>query len=142
MDSAGSLTRAGAVNQRIVTWEGGVPVVRNVPIITEGVVAAVQAAAAAQPYVDPDDALAVEMGLPPSRFSGMTNIEVMIVKRTELAAKTGDDDRIERVLDRLVGKPKTKGEIHAVSETYEQFLERTAKGKAPRDVTPESLEGL
>ena len=132
-----------AVHQRIVTWEGGVPVVKNVPVITESVVAAVQAAAAAQLYVDADDALAAELGLPPSRFSGMTNIEVMLVKRTELAAKTGDDDRIERVLDRLVGKPKTKGEVHSVSETYEQFLERTAKkAPPPRDVTPESLEGL
>lgn len=116
------------VNRRVVTWgPNGTPMVKEIPMLTRAVISEIAMAAASMPYSDPDDDLAIEMGLPPSEFYGMTNLEVMIIKRTRNAALTGDEDKIEKVLDRLIGKPKAISEQHRVTETYEEFLSRTAK---------------
>ena len=115
------------VNRRIVTWDAlGNPVVRDVPMLTRALVSEIAMAAASMPYVDPDDELAISMGLSPSEFYGKTNLEVMLVKRTREAARTGDTDQVEKILDRLVGKPKAVSETHSVTESYEGFLKRTA----------------
>ncbi len=99
-------------------------------------------AAATLPYQDANDELAISMGLPPSRFYGMTNLEVMLIKRQEEAARTGESVEVEHILDRLLGKPKATSEVHTTSETYEQYLARVGQSEAEkrvseaRDVTP------
>lgn len=117
-----------AINRRLVTWDAqGNPVVNNVAVFTRANVSELAMAAASQPYVTPDDELAVALGLPPSEFYGMTNLEVMLVKQARWAATSGETDVIEKVLDRLIGRPKQSIEKHEITETYEQALARVGK---------------
>jgi len=113
--------------RQLIVWEGGVPVVKNVPLLTPGKIKDLHTAAVMQFYSTPDDELAIEMGLPPSRFYGLTLLEVMLIKQAEGAARSGDRDDVEAIRDRLEGKPKTTAEVHSVSETYEQALNRIAR---------------
>jgi hypothetical protein len=115
------------VTRRVTQWENGAPVVRDVPMLTKSQIVDTIAAVVSLPYHDPDDDLRIEMGLPPSRFYGMTNAEAMVTRLVENAARTGDKDEIEKILDRLLGRPKTTAEVHSVSETYEQALNRIAR---------------
>lgn len=109
-------------------WEDGAPIVKHVPLLTPAVIKDVHTAALAELYSSPDDELAIEMGLKPSKYHGRTLLEVMILKRAEHAARNlGDPDVVEKILDRELGKPKTTAEIHSVSETYDQALKRIAK---------------
>jgi hypothetical protein len=140
------------IQRRIVTWgPDGQPIVANAPLFTKTQIADITLAAAAMLYTDPNDELAIAMGLPPSRFHGMTNLEVMLIKRQEYAAATGDPDVIAQIEDRLVGKPKTTNENHTLVETYDQVLARIGKAAAakakPVDVVMDAqivddLEGL
>lgn len=117
-----------AINQRLVTWDAaGNPVVKNVAVFTRANVSELAMAAASQPYVTADDELAVSLGLPPSEFYGMTNLEVMLLKQARWAATSGETAVIEKVLDRLIGRPKTTAETHTITETYEQALTRISK---------------
>jgi hypothetical protein len=109
--------------RQLVTWEGGSPVVKNVPIISAAQVRDLHSAVLARPYSEPGDELRIEMGLKPSRFFGLTLLEVMLIRRAERAAATGE---CEDVLDRELGKPKTTSENYDVKETYEQRLLRIA----------------
>lgn len=118
------------VNSRIVEWQGGVPVVRTLPVLTRAQVSEIAMAAASMPYEEPGDRFALEMGLPVSEFYGRPCVEVMIIKRTRLAAQSGDPDVIETVLDRLIGKPKTTAETLSTTRSYEQYLEEIAHKEA------------
>lgn len=91
----------------------------------------VGAAAVTELYKEPDDDLALELGLPTSEFYGRPLIEVMLVRQARNAARTGDKDEVEAILDRRLGKPKATVESHSTTETYEQYLERI--GKAEED---------
>jgi hypothetical protein len=115
------------VNRRLVTFDptSGVPVLSTGPVFTRAQVSELALAAASQLYVDPNDELAVSLGLPPSRFWGMTNLEVMLIKQAEAAARTGEN--VDAILDRIIGKPKQSIESHKVVETYEGMLQRLAK---------------
>lgn len=118
---------ARSVSQRqLVVWEGGVPIVKNVPLITAVQVKDLHAAALTQLYSEPDDDLKIEMGLPPSRFFGMTLIEVMLIRRAENTARSGNSDDVEKILDRELGKAVARSENHNVNETYDQVLKRIA----------------
>ena len=117
----------GAVSRRLVVFEMGVPVVKEVAIITAPLVKEIQAAALAEPYAEPDDLLAVELGLPPSEFYGRPLIEVMLIKQARRAAATGESDLVEAIRDRMEGKPKTTSENHNISESYEDALKRIAQ---------------
>ena len=123
-----------AVTQRLVVWDkDGNPVVKTQQVFTKTQINELQMAAAAMPYVDPNDELAVAIGLPPSEFYGMTNLEVMLVKQARYAAASGERDYVNDVLDRLQGKPKQSSESHVVTDTYESALARigqTAAAKA------------
>lgn len=123
------------VNRRIVVFDAvsGRPVVQNVPMLTKAQVAEIALAAASQLYVDPNDESALELGLPPSEFYGMTNLEVMLIKQARNAALTGDSDMVEKILDRLIGKPKQTSEI-AKTVTYEGYLTQIAQ--KVMDATP------
>jgi hypothetical protein len=119
---AGSLI---PVNQRIVTWDAqGNPLVRNQQVFTKAQVSEIAMAAASERYVSADDELAVELGIPPSEYYGLTNLEVMLIKQARWAATSGETDVIEKVLDRLIGRPKQTSESHSIVETYEEALKR------------------
>jgi hypothetical protein len=121
-----SSPQPGVTTRQLVVWENGGPVVKNIPLITAAQVKDLHAAALTQLYAEPYDELAIEMGLPPSRFYGMTLIEVMLIKRAENAARTGDCDEVEKILDREMGKAVARSENHNVTETYDQALKRIA----------------
>lgn len=118
------------VTRRITQWENGVPVVRDVPMLTKSQIVDTIAAVVSLPYYDPQDDLAVEMGLKPSRFWGMTNAEAMITRLVESAAKSGDKDEVEKILDRLLGKPKQTSETIKTTLTYEDRLKEIAARRA------------
>lgn len=124
------------IPRRLVVFEGGVPTVREVPLVTAALVKDIQKAALAELYSEPDDELAVELGLPPSEFYGRPLVEVMLIRQARHAAKTGDKDEIEAIRDRLEGKPKTTSENHNISESYEDALARIGKAEAARASAP------
>ena len=134
------------IQQRIVSWDvDGNPVVRSVSVFTKAQVSEIAMAAASLPYVDPNDELAVTLGLPPSEFHGKTNLEVMLIRQARWAAESGDTDVIDKVLDRLVGKPKQSVESHTISETYDQALQRIARAAAaakPVVIDAETVDDL
>lgn len=130
-------TSAPVVQQRLVVFENGMPVVTTQPYIPKAKIQQIALQALSLPYTDDNDELAIEMGLPPSEFYGRPLIEVMLIKRTRAAARTGDDDKIERTLDRAIGKPKTSSENVNLNGSYEDFLKAAAelmKPKGPRPV--------
>lgn len=117
-----------------MVFEGGTPVVKDVPLFTPAVIKNLHTAALAELYSEPDDAFAIEMGLPPSEFYGRPLLEVMAIRRARYAARTGDDDVIERILDRELGKPKTTSENHNINESYADALTRIGDAEAARRV--------
>lgn len=118
------------VTRRVTQWENGLPVVRDVPMLTKSQIVDTIAAVVSLPYFDPEDELRVEMGLKPSRFYGMTNAEAMITRLVDNAARTGDKDEVEKILDRLLGKPKQTSETIKTTLTYEDRLKEIAARRA------------
>lgn len=127
-------TQLAPIPRRLVVFEGGVPVVKEVPLVTAALVKDIQKAALAELYSEPGDELAIEMGLPPSEFYGRPLVEVMLVRQARHAARTGDKDEVEAIRDRLEGKPKTTSENHNITESYEDALARIGKAEDARRV--------
>lgn len=123
---------AAPIPRRLVVFEGGVPTVKEVPLVTPALVKDIQKAALAEIYCEPDDALAIELGLPPSEFYGRPLIEVMLIRQARRAAVSGESDLVEAILDRLMGKPKTTSENHNINESYEDALTRIGKAEEER----------
>lgn len=101
------------------------PTVVTAPMVTKTQVHDALLAAAALPYEGPDK----------DQFKGLTNAEVMVIKKIHKAAVTGECDE---VLDRILGKPKTTAEVTKMEVTYEQFLQEVERRSSPppRDITP------
>ena len=141
IEGGGTDSRA-PLKRRIVVWENGAPVVRDCPTMPAETVEDIRAAVLARPYCDENDEMAIAMGLEPSRFYGLTLAEVMLIRQAENAARSGEKDEVEAIMDRHLGKPKTSSENHNISETYEGALKRIAKAdeasrlRVARDVTP------
>lgn len=110
------------------------PVVKDAPLFTPAVIKDVHTAALAELYSEPDDAFAIEMGLPPSEFYGRTLLEVMAIKRARYAARSGDDDVFERILDRELGKPKTTSENTNVNVSYADALTKIGEAETARKI--------
>ena len=125
---------ASPIPRRIVVFEGGVPVVKDSPLVTPAVIKEIGAAALAELYAEPGDALAVELGLPPSEFYGRPLVEVMLIRQARNAARTGDMAEVEAILDRQLGKPKTTAENHNITESYEDALNRIGAAEDARRV--------
>lgn len=111
------------IQRRIIEWKDGLPVLASVPVLNPGHIRDLYWVTAAQPYVV-DDPLDPEFGL----YDGMTIAEVMVRKQFMSAARSGDKDQIEKVMDRLIGKPKNTSENVNLNLTgnYEEFLKRKA----------------
>lgn len=114
------------VQRRIIEWDAeGNPILAAVPVLTKQHLTSLYFIAAAQPFVC-DDPLDPDFG----KYDGLTCAEVMVRKQIEDAAKSGDVQKIETVMDRLIGKPVNRGENVNVHASYEDFL----KGVAARSV--------
>lgn len=116
------------VQSRIIVWDNGVPRLAVEPVLARHHIQAIYFVAAAQPFacddpLDPDFA----------RYDGMTCAEVMVRKQVEGAARSGDTDEIERVMDRLIGKPLAKSESTHVHATYEEALRAISEKARPVD---------
>ena len=115
------------VQSRIIKWENGVPVLTAEPVLTRTHVQSLYLIAAAQPY-EVTDPLDPDFGL----YDGMTVAEVLVRKQLLAAARSGD---VEQVMDRLIGKPMSRGENVNVNlgGTYEDYLKGlAAKAGAPK----------
>lgn len=123
------------VQQRIIIWnEKGEPVLAAQPVLSKQHLQSIYFVAAAQPYVV-EDPLDPDFGL----YDGCTIAEVMIRKQMIRAAKTGDKDEVEKVMDRLLGKPKWIGESVQVHASYEDVLksiEAKVKGASATPSNP------
>jgi hypothetical protein len=75
------------------------------------------------------------------RFVGKMNAEVAAIKRAEAAAQ-GDDDIYERVLDRVLGKPKQSVETKSMTMTYQDYLDTLPEPPSPEEREAEVLELL
>ena len=117
------------IKRQIVQWENGIPIVKGVPMFTRAQISEIALAAASMPYEDPNDALAIELGLPPSEFYGMTNLEVMFIRQARAAA-AGDSEAREALIDRIAGKPKTTAEVVKTTLTYEDRIKEIAARRA------------
>ena len=128
------------VQRRIVEWDAaGQPVLTAQPVLTRQHIQSLYLVAAAQPYVI-DDPFDPEFGV----YDGMTIAEVLVRKQLMKAAKTGE---AEMVMDRLIGKPMSRGENVNINATYEQYLKALQAKLAgqpapPIDVTPEPDDGV
>lgn len=119
------------ISRRLVVFEGGVPVLKDVPLLTPTLMKDIQRAAMVERYAEPGDELAIELGLPPSEFYGRTLAEVMVIKQARRAAATGESELVEAIRDRLEGKPKTTAENVNHNINYESaLLDIDAKEKA------------
>lgn len=108
------------VQQRLIIWRDGQPVLASEPVLTRGTVQNLYLLGAAQPY-EITDPLDPDFG----KYDGMTIAEVLVRKQLMNAARTGD---AEAVMDRLIGKSMSKSENLNVNVdgSYEGFLKRKA----------------
>ena len=108
------------VQQRLIVWRDGLPVLTSEPVLTRGTVQNLYLLGAAQPY-EVTDPLDPDFG----KYDGMTIAEVLVRKQLMNAARTGD---AEAVMDRLIGKSLSRGENLNVNVdgSYEGFLKRKA----------------
>lgn len=77
-------------------------------------------------------------------YAGMTYGQMMVFKQVRKAAESGEANLIEKVMDRVLGKPKQAMETVTMSLSYEEFMLRSAQEEQQRqqviDITPESME--
>lgn len=108
---------------RFIQWRNNVPVPRYKDPITLNFEQAKEAQVNALllPYTGFPDEETGELTIEP-RFKGLTNFQVMYIRRAEAAA-LGDLKAIAQIEDRLFGKPKQSVESVSMSMTYQQFLE-------------------
>lgn len=108
------------VQQRLIIWRDGLPVLASEPVLTRGTVQNLYLLGAAQPY-EVTDPLDPDFG----KYDGMTIAEVIVRKQLMAAARTGDG---EAIMDRLIGKAMSKSENLNVNVdgSYEGFLKRKA----------------
>ena len=124
-------------HKRMITWDEvtGLPVPTDVPILEKPQVEALALTTLALPYRTPPLAVGAtereiefhkELLEQEKEFVGMNNGEVMMVRMARAAA-SGDLAAADKLLDRVLGKPKQSSEVKTMSISYEQFMENLAK---------------
>ena len=158
----------GIIQKRMIIWgPDGVPRPSAVPALTPQGIGDLAAVALSLPYklkplkVFPPlakDASAVEKGRrqleeeeaqreyeDELEFEGMTNAEVMIIRMARTAA-CGDQAAADKMLDRVLGRPKQSVESKSMTMTYADVLREKAAKAATLDavceVVRDDLEGL
>ena len=119
------------VYQRITKFVDGVPTLVAVPMLTKQNLRDIYLIAASQPYI-------VEDPLDPEfeKYDGMTCAEVMVRKEIEAAARAGNVEVAEKIMDRIIGKPERLEKRLDVTVNYEEWLKVQAGPVI--DVSPSS----
>lgn len=119
------------VYQRITKFIDGVPTLVAVPMLTKQNLRDIYLIAASQPYV-------VEDPMDPEfeKYDGMTCAEVMVRKEIEAAARAGNVEVAEKIMDRIIGKPERLEKRLDVTVNYEEWLKVQAGPVI--DVSPSS----
>lgn len=120
------------VQRRLVAWDPltGEPITKSVPMLPKEQLRDIALAAMSLPYAPGT----LENEIADAEFRGMTNAEVMLIKMTREAAATGDSDLVEKLLDRVLGRPKQSSEVLKVHANYEDYLKSlAAKTPAPAE---------
>lgn len=109
------------VYQRITKFIDGVPTLVAVPMLTKQNLRDIYLIAASQPYV-------VEDPMDPEfeKYDGMTCAEVMVRKEIEAAARAGNVEVAEKIMDRIIGKPERLERRLDVTVNYEEWLKAQA----------------
>lgn len=68
-------------------------------------------------------------------FVGLTNGQVIMLRQVQLAAN-GDGTAVDRLLDRMIGKPEQINKNLNVQGTYKEFMEEVARQEGIIDVEP------
>lgn len=101
-------------------------------------------AAAALPYRGEWDS-ELQTFVMDERFEGLTYGEVMVMRQI-IAAGAGDLGAVEKVMDRLLGKPKQAVETKSMTMSYAEFLEASAAQEAAEngyvDVPAQTLDDI
>lgn len=129
-----NITPKVAYVEPYIVWVDGLPVKKIRTVLAKDDVQELRTNAAAQPYFGDWDPVNQEY-IPDPRYEGMSKIEVAIHKQMDQAAR-GDINALEKIEDRMFGKPKVQVESLQISATLEEFLEKVAvsEGLAPPDV--------
>jgi len=136
-------------HKRMITWDEitGLPVPTDVPILEKPQVEALALTTLALPYSTPPLAVGATEGEiefhkelleQEKEFVGMNNGEVMMVRMARAAA-SGDLSAADKLLDRVLGKPKQSSEVKTLSISYEQFMENLAKQENNRPIADSTV---
>lgn len=122
------------VQQRLIVWRDGQPVLAAEPVLTRGTLQSLYLVAAAQPY-EVTDPLDPDFG----KYDGMTIAEVLVRKQLMNAARSGN---AEEVMDRLIGKALSKSESVNVNlnGNYEVWLKQKAEALKAQVLDAEVVE--
>lgn len=111
--------------ERKLIWENGMPVIRYQNVIKKEAITELTKHALSQPYEGEWDEAEQCYKIDP-RFVGMTKAEVIEHRLVDKAA-SGDILAIEKIKDRLLGKPKQQIESKNLNVTYEDYLNELAR---------------
>ena len=121
-----------------MTIENGVPVKKCRVVMKKEDIQEMKFHAASQMYVGDWDPVAQDY-IVDERYVGMTKLEVAQHKQMDAAAR-GDGQALEKIEDRLMGKPKQQVESVQISATLEDFLARVAEQEGlASNVSPNPL---
>lgn len=68
-------------------------------------------------------------------YVGLTYGQVVLMKQVQLAAR-GDGSSVDRILDRMIGKPEQINKNLNIQGTYAEFMEQVAQAEGIIDVDP------
>lgn len=114
-----------------MVWENGNYIKKHRIAMRKEDVQELKLHAAQQMYIGDWDPVAQDY-IVDERYVGMTKIEVAQHKQMDAAAR-GDFQALDKIEDRILGKPKQQVEAVQISATLEDFLEKVAQkeGLAP-----------
>ena len=72
-------------------------------------------------------------------FVGLTHGQVVMSRQFQMAVR-GDGAAVDRILDRMIGKPEQVNKNLNVNGTYKEFLEEVAKAEGLLDANGEVID--
>ncbi len=121
-----------------IIWKDGMPVPAYVEPVGREALPELGIVALSLPYkgspaYDPktgEGLIDVETGEPllviEKEFRGMTNAEVMMIRMADKAAR-GSNEAFDKILDRVIGRPKQVNENLNMTMSYEEYLAKLAE---------------
>ena len=122
-------------SNQMFTWVDNMPVPRVSKSMQKEQIQQLYHAAGGLPYRGIWNPTAQQYEIEDARFIGATNFEVMVMKDIEAACSSDGEKARERVMDRVLGKPKQAVESTSLTMSYADFLEESARRDAMEDPT-------